>query len=99
MYHGILKDTKRQECHFSRIAGKRYNISQRKRIYPVFIQDVIDYVKMGHRCRKKPVSRRLCYALGTQQYDEACHCSLLKTEEYSKPMKKTPTTVTLPGIT
>ncbi|MFQ7026879.1 MAG: hypothetical protein ACLRRA_07890 [Acutalibacteraceae bacterium] len=35
MYHGILKiQNDRKIRHFSRIAGKRYEISQRKRIYP-----------------------------------------------------------------
>ncbi len=36
MYHGILKDTKRQGKYVisPEIVGKRYEISQRKRIYP-----------------------------------------------------------------
>ncbi len=97
MYHGILKDTKRQGKYVisPELLESDMKYLKENGYTPVFMQDVIDYVKNGTPLPEKPIIlsfddgyyNNYAYAFPlAQQYDMKLVIApiIAKTEEYSK---------------
>ncbi len=97
MYHGILKDTKRQGKYVisPELLESDMKYLKENGYTPVFMQDVIDYVKNGTPLPEKPIIlsfddgyyNNYAYAFPlAQQYDMKLVIApiIAKTEEYSR---------------
>ena len=97
MYHGVLKDTKRQGKYVisPELLESDMKYLKENGYTPVFMQDVIDYVKNGTPLPEKPIIlsfddgyyNNYAYAFPlAQQYDMKLVIApiIAKTEEYSK---------------